>query len=99
MEEDNFDFSLLPIAMKVASQTIGFDLVSVKPMISGLNSEELERIKNDTFVENRNAKLDSILYGSRYKEKKIEDHPDYRPGRPIGEIFYLDFKYGTESSI
>ena len=62
--------SLFPVAMKIVSQTIAQDLVSVQPMNgpSGMSKE--------------------------YKEEKLEQHPDYKPGSG-GQLFYMDYTYNS----
>jgi hypothetical protein len=88
--------SLLPMAMQVASKTIGMDLVSVKPLASpGLSQEEIDRINNEVKKENRDGKIDSIIEGKDFKEMKPEEHPDWKT---IGsKLFYMDFKYGSQN--
>ena len=71
--------SLLPMATKVDSQTVGLDLVSVHP-IGGNSQEEIDRINAEIKAENREGKIESILEDKEYKEKTIEDHPDYKNG-------------------
>ena len=90
--------SLFPMAMKIAAQTIGQDLVSVQPMTGpgGMSQEERERIEAEIKQKNRDGKIDSLIEGTEYKEEKVEQHPDYKPGN--SPLFYLDFKYGDESS-
>lgn len=85
--------SLLPLATKVASQTIGLDLVTVQP-IGGNSRDEIDRIKAEIKAENREGKIESVLENKEYKEKTIEDHPDYKDVLPKSELFYMDFKYG-----
>jgi hypothetical protein len=95
--EDTTFPSIFPIAMRMAAQTIGQDLVSVQPM--GFNSEEeLERIKNEVKQENRDRKIDSLVEGDDFEEMKVEEHPDYKTG-PKPQLFYLDFQYGGTQSI
>ena len=95
---DNEFPSLLPIAMKVASQTIGQNLVSVQPMShSGMSQEEIDRISAEIKKENRDSKIDAIVEGKDYKELKPEEHPDWKPG-PVGNLFYLDYKYGHKKT-
>lgn len=94
---ENFDKHLLPIAMKVASQTIGLDLVAVKPLSTpsfGNSKEELERIKGEVVSTNRDGKIESIIEDKEYKEMEIKDHPDYKKS-----IFYMDYVYGGTSSV
>jgi hypothetical protein len=94
---DNEFPSLLPIAMKVAAQTIGQDLVSVQPMSSGMSQEEIDRINAEIKKENRDGKIDAIVEGKDYKELKPEEHPDWKPG-PVGNLFYFDYQYGHKKT-
>jgi len=90
--------ALLPIAMKVSAQTIGTDLVSVAPIGGGNTPDELKEIREDVKIENRDRKIESVVEGKEFEEMKVEDHPDYiKPKGPSGQLFYLDFKYGTQS--
>jgi len=90
--------SILPMVMKIAAQTIGMDLVSVQPMSGpgGTSKEEMDRIKAEIKAENRDSKIDSVIEGSEYVEKKVEDHPDYNG--PSSGLFYLDYTYGGSTS-
>ena len=92
--------TLLPIAMKVSAQTIGTDLVSVAPIGGGNSGPEMESIRQDIKIENRDRKIESIVEDKEFEEMKVEDHPDYiKPKGPLGQLFYLDFQYGgTESN-
>ena len=95
------DFStLLPMAMKVSAQTIGTDLVTVAPIGGGNSGPEMESIRQDVKIENRDRKIESIVEDKEFEEMKVEDHPDYiKPKGPSGQLFYMDFKYGgTESN-
>ena len=96
-ETKSEDFpSLLPIAMKISAQTIGMDLVSVQPMAGpgGMSQEERERIEAEIKQKNRDGKIDSLIEGTEYKEEKVEQHPDYKPGSG-GQLFYMDYTYGS----
>ncbi len=97
-KEDTSFPSLFPIAMQVAAQTVGMDLVSVVPMPSiGGNTDELERIENEVKTENRDRKIKSILENGNYVEMRPEDHPDWKKNNfPSGQLFYLDFKYDSD---
>lgn len=96
-EDTNSEFpSILPMAMKLASHTVGLDLVSVKPLDSFNTDEELERMKNEVKSENRERKIDALTENKDFEEMKVEDHPDYKTG-PKPKLFYLDFQYGTAS--
>ena len=94
---DNEFPSLLPIAMKISAQTIGLDLVGVQPMTGpgGMSQEERERIEAEVKGENRDGKIDALIEGKEYTEKKVEDHPDYKSGG--SQLFYLDYTYGDNS--
>ena len=89
--------SILPMAMKVASRTIGMDLVNIKPLASpGMSQEEVDRINNEIKKENRDSKIDALIEGKDFKEMKPEEHPDWKEG-PIGSLLYMDFKYGEQN--
>ncbi len=92
--------SLLPIAMKISAQTIGTDLVSVVPIGGGNTPDELNEIRKDVKIENRDRKIESIVEGKDFEEMKVQDHPDYKKSvGPRGDLLYLDFQYGgTESN-
>ena len=92
--------TLLPIAMKVSAKTIGTDLVTVAPIGGGNSGPEMESIRQDIKIENRDRKIESIVEDKEFEEMKVEDHPDYiKPKGPLGQLFYLDFQYGgTESN-
>jgi len=89
--------SVLPMAMKVSAQTVGLDLVSVAPMGSN-TQEEIEKIKAEVAAENRDRKIDSVVDGKEFEEMKIQDHPEFEEG-PRPKLFYIDYSYGTQSSI
>ena len=92
--------SLLPIAMRVAAKTIGQD-------IGGFASkEEIDSVKNRITQENRDGKIESIIDDKPFTEKKLEEDQEYKElmrkgvtpmSGPSGQLFYLDFKYGTAS--
>ena len=90
--------SLFPIAMKIASKTIGQDLVSVQPMSGpgGMSKEERERIEAEIKQKNRDGKIDSLIEGTEYKEEKVEQHPDYKPGSG-GQLLYFDYTYNSST--
>jgi len=111
--EDNLknnikDVNLLPMAMKIAAQTIGVDLVAVKPMsgpsLAGtpeLNEEKYinERRKNvleDIFGETDDLdfdKLDEIKDTDFDKLDKLKDE-FMEPGK--NGLLFLDFNYGND---
>jgi hypothetical protein len=92
--------SLLPIAMRVAAKTIGQD-------IGGFASkEEIDSVKNRITQENRDGKIESIIDDKPFTEKKLEEDQEYKElmrkgvtpmSGPSGQLFYLDFQYGTAS--
>lgn len=100
-EDTTSDFpSLLPIVMRVAAKTIGQD-------IGGFASkEEIDSVKNRITQENRDGKIESIIDDKPFTEKKLEEDQEYKElmrkgvtpmSGPSGQLFYLDFKYGTAS--
>ena len=59
--------SLLPMAMQVASKTVGLDLVSVQPLASpGMSQEEVDRINNEI----KKEEDESPIKGRRSPGKK-----------------------------
>lgn len=97
-QSNTFESSILPMSMKVAAQTIGLNLVPVVPM-GGKTQEEIERIESEIKAENRDGKIESLIEDKEYVEKKREDHPDWSKGGPSGQLFYLDYKYGSTQSV
>jgi hypothetical protein len=92
--------ALLPIAKQIFAKTAGLDIVPVMPIGGGNSGAEMESIRQDVKIENRDRKIESIVEDKEFEEMKVEDHPYYRkPKGPSGEIFYMDFIYGgTESN-
>jgi hypothetical protein len=85
--------------MKVTTQTIVQDLVSVQPMGGGNSGDEMKKIKQEVKIENRDRKIDALVEGKEFNEMKPEDHPDYKESKgPIGQLFYMDFVYGSTNS-
>jgi hypothetical protein len=79
--------------MKISAKTIGMDIVPVQPMsapLMGMSQEEIERIEAEVKGENRDGKIDALIEGKEYTEKKVEEHPDYK----TGGLFYIDYTYG-----
>jgi hypothetical protein len=93
--------TLLPIAKQIFAKTVGLDIVSVMPIGGGNSGPEMESIRQDVKIENRDRKIESIVEDKDFEEMKVEDHPDYKESvGPRGDLFYLDFQYGgTESNI
>jgi hypothetical protein len=92
--------TLLPIAKQIFAKTVGLDIVSVAPIGGGNSGPEMESIRQDVKIENRDRKIESIFEDKEFEEMKVEDHPDYKESvGPRGDLFYLDFQYGgTESN-
>lgn len=91
---------MFPVATRVAARTIGQD-------IGGFASkEEIDSVKNRITQENRDGKIESIIDDTPFTEKKLEEDQEYKDlmkkgvtpmSGPSGQLFYLDFKYGTQS--
>lgn len=92
--------SLLPTAMKVASRTLALDLCFA-------SQEEINEVKSRVQSENREGKIDAVIEGNEFTEKKLEDDPQYKElmkkgvtplPAPTGQLFYLDYKYGHKKT-
>ena len=92
--------SLLPTAMKIAARTISNDLIFA-------SKEEIDAVKSRVQSDNRDGKIEAIVEGGEFTEKKLEDDEEYKKlmkkgvtpmSAPSGTLFYLDYKYGAESS-
>jgi hypothetical protein len=92
--------SLLPTAMKLATKTIAMDLCFA-------SEEEINKVKSRVQSENRDGKIDDVVEGSEFTEKKLEDDPEYKElmkkgvtplSMPTGQLFYLDYKYGHKKT-
>lgn len=92
--------SLLPTAMKVSAKTLALDLCFA-------SEEEINEVKSRVQSENRDGKIDAVIEGGEFTEKKLEDDPDYKKlmkkgvtplPAPTGQIFYLDYKYGHKKT-
>lgn len=92
--QPSFDNTLLPLSIKIASQTIATDLVAVQPM--GVSGNKLDEIKKEVKTENRERKIDSLIEGKEFEEMRVEDHPDY--SGPKIDLMYLDFQYNATQS-
>lgn len=81
-----FTSSLLPVSMRIATQTVGLDLVSVVPMgyddpQKALVRERMEKLKSmGVFWGEMLQRVDAII-----KENQ--------PSGPNIDLLYLDFKY------
>lgn len=99
-ENTSGDFpSLLPLAMRVAAKTISNDLIFA-------SQEEIDEVKKKVQSENRDGKIEAIIEGGEFVEKKLEDDEEYKElmkkgvtplSAPTGQLFYLDFKYESPS--
>jgi hypothetical protein len=94
------DFPLLPIAMKVAAKTLAMDLCFA-------SKEEIDDVKSRVDSENRDGKIEAIIEGGEFTEKKLEDDEEYKElmkkgvtpmSAPSSQLFYLDFKYESPKS-
>ena len=92
--------SLLPMAMKITAKTISSDLIFA-------SEEEIDKVRKKVQSENRDGKIEAIVDGFEFTEKKLEDDEEYKElmkkgvfplSAPSGQLFYLDFKYGDETS-
>jgi len=92
--------SLLPTAMKIAARTISNDLIFA-------SKEEIDAVKSRVQSDNRDGKIEAIVEGGEFTEKKLEDDEEYKElmkkgvtpmSAPSGTLFYLDYKYGDEST-
>jgi hypothetical protein len=91
------EFTLLPIAMKIAAKTIGDDLIFA-------TKDEIDGVKSRVKSENRDGKIEAIIEGGEFTEKKLEDDEEYKKlmGKvtpmpaPSSNLFYLDFKYDND---
>lgn len=90
--------TLLPLAIQVAAKTISNDLIFA-------SKEEIDEVRKKVQSENRDGKIDAIIEGGEFIEKKLEDDEEYKElmkkgvtpmSAPSGSLFYLDFKYGEE---
>lgn len=66
--------SLLPTAMKVAAKTLMQQLLD----LCFASEEEINEIKSKVQSENRDGKIDEIIEGGEFTEKKLEDDSEYK---------------------
>jgi hypothetical protein len=93
--------SLLPMAMKVSSKLMSNEIIGFA------SKEEIDDVKSRVNSENRDGKIEAVIEGGEFTEKKLEDDEEYKElmkkgvtpmSAPSGTLFYLDYKYGAESS-
>lgn len=96
--EDEFP-SLLPTAIKVSSQYVSNEILGFA------SEEEINQVKNKIQSENRDGKIEAVIEGGEFLEKKLEDDPDYQKlmkkgvsplSAPSGYLFYLDSQDATD---
>ncbi len=88
------DSIIFPMVRRVLSQTLG-----------GVSKVEREAIESRIKSENRDAKIDAIIYKKPFFEKKVEDDPEYKDiiknglisvvpmSAPKCSLMYIDYKY------
>jgi len=99
MKEKDFDNISFPMVRRVSAKTLSQEL-------GFYSEEEIEEemmlVKSRINSENRDRKIGSILEGTEYVEKRLEDNPEYKElvsrgikplSAPTGHIFYVDYKY------
>ena len=96
-ETKSEDFpSLLPTAIKVSSQYFSNEILGFA------SEEQINEVKNRVQSENRDGKIESVIEGGEFVEKKLEDDSEYQElmkrgvsplSAPSGNLFYLDYKY------
>jgi hypothetical protein len=84
-----------PTVKRVFAKTLSQEL-------SFYSEEEMQHVKSRIFSENRDRKIASVLEGKEYVELRLEDDAEYKElvsrgvkpmSKPMGQLFYLDFKY------
>ncbi len=74
----------------------------LKKWSSIIEQKEIDEVKNKVQSENRDGKIEAIIEGGEFVEKKLEDDEEYQQlmkkgvtplSAPTGQLFYLDFKY------
>ena len=91
----SYDNIIFPTIIKVSTKTIANELIFA-------TKEEIKEIEDKVKIENRNNKIDSIVEGKKYVEKKIEDDKEYKKlmkkgvtpmKKPSSVIYYIDTIY------
>lgn len=98
MTSSNFESVIFPLVKRVNATTLGY----------GPSKEELENVSNRVKSENRDRKIKSLLNGSKYTEKKLEDDPEYKElskkglidvkpmSAPNVGLLYIDYNYNDK---
>jgi hypothetical protein len=93
--------SLLPMAMKVSSKLMSNEIIGFA------SKEEIDDVKSRVNSENRDGKIEAVIEGGEFTEKKLEDDEEYKElmkkgvtpmSAPSSQLFYLDFKYESPKS-
>ena len=63
--------TLLPMAKQIFAKTVSLDLCFA-------SEEEIDEVKKKVQSENRDGKIDAIIEGGEFTEKKLEDDPQYK---------------------
>jgi hypothetical protein len=99
-EISDFPNLLFPVVKKVFAKTLAGDL-------GFASKEEVDKVKNRIQVDNRDGKIDAVLEDKEFVEKKLEDDEEYKKlmkkgvkpmSAPTGQLFYLDYKYGSDEN-
>ena len=107
MDNEEKDKTLLDSMGITGSKSDWWRLALLAAKIGGFASkEEIDSVKSRIAQENRNGKIESIVDDKPFTEKKLEEDQEYRDlmkrgvtpmSSPSGQLFYLDFQYGTAS--
>ena len=88
-EDSEFSGNLLPIAQRVASQTVALDLVSVQPMSSPF------LLKKKIRMPRKMKKEFKLVFGE--DGYKMWLHESRKRGLPLGAgLMYMDYRYEDE---
>ncbi len=97
--------NLLPVAMKIASQTIGMDLVSIKPL-SAPSLGGTPELNEEKYVnERRKLILDDIFNDEEIDFDKKDDETDFKKLDDIkkdfmegGGLLFFDYVYNSSGN-
>lgn len=99
-KSEGFPSLLFPVAMKVAAKTISNQILGFA------SKEEIDEVKKRIQSENRDGKIESVIEGSEFTEKKLEDDKEYQElmkkgvtplQAPSGVLHYLDYQYAQKT--